>query len=127
MQHLNIEELLLLHFKIIEDFGGSHSVRDEGRLESVLAAPYQNVFGEELYPTIFEKAAVYLRNIIGDHPFVDGNKRTAITVAGIFLMRNSYQLTAKPRELEDFAVKVAVEHLDIPIIVAWLRANSKKA
>lgn len=125
MKYFDIEELLLLHFKIVEDYGGSHGVRDEGRLESALAAPQQEVFGEELYSTVFEKAAVYARAIIADHPFVDGNKRTAITLAAIFLNRHDRQLSATPKELEDFAVQVAVEHLEIPVIAAWLKAHSK--
>jgi death-on-curing protein len=127
MNYIDARELLLLHFKIVEDYGGSHGVHDEGRLESALAAPKQVVFGEELYATSFEKAAVYIRSIVGDHPFVDGNKRTAITVAVIFLTRNGHSLTATPKDLEDFAVQVAVDHLDIPVISAWLKANSKKA
>lgn len=126
MNYFDIEELLLFHFKIVEDFGGSHGVRDEGRLESALAAPAQEVFGEALYPTLFEKAAVYMRALIADHPFVDGNKRTAVTMAVIFLNRCGYGLTATPKELEDFAVQVAVEHLEIPVIAAWLKAHSKK-
>lgn len=126
MRYFIVEELLLLHYKIIEDFGGSHGVRDEGRLAAAIAAPQQEVFGEELYPTIYEKAAVYMRSIIADHAFVDGNKRTAVTLATIFLSRQGRQLTATPKELEDFAVQVAVEHLDIPFIAAWLKAHSRK-
>jgi death-on-curing protein len=76
---------------------------DEGRLISVELAPQQVVFGQEQYETVFEKAAVYFRNIIADHPYVDGNKRTATTVCGIFLSRNGHRLTAAPKELEDFA------------------------
>ncbi len=125
MKYFSLEEVLLLHFKIIEDFGGSHGVRDEGRLQSVVASPGQEVFGEALYATLYEKAAVYLRNIIADYPFVDGNKRTAVTMAVIFLQRNGFKLTASPKELEDFAVQVAVEHLDVPVIAAWLKSQSK--
>ncbi len=125
MKYIDLEEILRLHFQIVTDFGGSHGVRDESRLMSVVDAPKQSVFGQDQYPSIHEKAAVYVRNIIGDHPFVDGNKRSAITVAGIFLMRNGYQLTATPKDLEDFAVKVAVEKLDVPAIAKWLEQNSK--
>lgn len=127
MKYFDLEELLLLHFKIIEDFGGSHGVRDEGRLEAAIAGPKQEVFGDELYPTIYEKAAVYLRGVIADHLFVDGNKRTAITLAGIFLSRQGRAMTAKPKELEDFAVRVAVDHLDIAVIAQWLEAHSAKS
>jgi death on curing protein len=121
--YLSLEEILRLHFQVIKDFGGSHGVRDEGRLQSVIAAPAQVVFGQEQYPSVYEKAAVYARNIIADHPFVDGNKRTAVTVCGIFLARTGHRLTAEPRALEDFAVQVATEHLDVPTIAAWLRAH----
>lgn len=123
MLYLTLEEILRLHFQVIEDFGGSHGVREENRLKSVALVPRQIVFGQEQYPTLPEKAAVYLRNIIGDHPFADGNKRTAITVGGIFLMRNGVRLTATPKELEDFAVQIATEHLDVPAITAWLKAH----
>lgn len=123
MQYLTLEEILRLHFQIVEDFGGSHGVRDENRLQSVVAAPKQEIFGQEQYPELCEKAAVYLRNIIGDHPFSDGNKRTAVAVCGIFLFRNGRKLTAMPRELEDFAVQVATEHLDVQAIAAWLVAH----
>ena len=124
IEYFNLEEILRLHFQIIKDFGGSQGVRDEGRLQSVATAPSQVVFGEEQYSTVFAKAAVYLRNITADHPFVDGNKRTAVTVCGIFLVRNGHPLVAHPKELEDFAVRVAVEHLSIEDIAVWLEAHS---
>ena len=127
VRYLTLEETLRLHFQVIEDYGGSHGVRDEERLKSVVPAPQQAVFGKEQYPDVFEKAAVYMRNIIGDHVFTDGNKRSGITVAGVFLLRNGVAQTATPKELEDFAVQVAVERLDVPTIAAWLRAYSKLA
>ena len=124
--YLSLEEILRLHFQVIEDFGGTHGVRDEKRLASLTLAPQQEVFGAKQYPDIFQKAAVYARNLIGDHPFVDGNKRTAVTTAVIFLNRNSYELIAKPKELEDFAVKIAVSKLGVPEIAAWLKKHSIK-
>ncbi len=124
--YLTVEEILRLHFQVIKDYGGSHGVRDEGRLLSVELAPQQIVFGQEQYSTPFEKAAVYFRNIVADHPFVDGNKRTAVTTSVIFLKRNGYKLTARPKELEDFAVKIATDHLDVPAIAAWLQSHSEE-
>ncbi len=125
IKYLNLEEILRLHFQVIEDFGGSHGVRDESRLKSVVNSPKQVVFGEEQYPSVYERGAVYLRNIIGDHPFSDGNKRTAITVCGIFLSRNNIIISAKPKDLEEFTIKVATDHLDIDEIAKWLSNNSK--
>jgi death-on-curing protein len=124
IKYLSLEEILRLHFQVIEDFGGSHGIRDEGRLKSVVNAPKQIAFGQEQYPSLYDKAAVYLRNIIGDHPFSDGNKRTAITVCGIFLTRNGASIIVEPQKLEFFAVQVATEHLDIKEIASWLEAYS---
>ena len=124
IQYISLEEILRIHFQVIEDYGGSHGVRDEGRLISVVNAPKQEVIGEEQYSSLFDKAAVYLRNIIGDHPFSDGNKRTAITICGIFLSRNGKQINALPNNLEEFTVSVATKHLSIKDISSWLEINS---
>ncbi len=126
-KYLSLEEILRLHFQVIEDFGGSHGIRDEERLVSLVMAPRQEVFGAEQYPNIFQKAAVYMRNLIGDHPFVDGNKRTAVTAGGIFLQRNNYHLIATPKELEDFAVRIAVKKLEITQIADWLKNHITKS
>lgn len=125
-KYLSLKEILRLHFQVIEDFGGSHGIRDEERLASLVLAPRQEAFGVEQYPDIFPKAAIYMPNLIGDHPFVDGNKRTAVTVAGIFLQRNGHSLTASPKELEDFAVRIATKKLEIAKITGWLKKHSTK-
>ena len=123
MWYFNEEELLLIHFKLIEKFGGSHGVKDLERLRSSLNAPKQSVFGKDQYPTLHEKAAVYVRNIIGDHPFVDGNKRTGISAGVFFLEKNKISIKLNTGELEDFAVKVAVDKLDVPVIAKWLKSH----
>ena len=124
VQYISLEEILRLHFQLIEDFGGSHGVRDEGRLKSVVHALRQEAYGNEQYVTVFEKAAVYLRNIVGDHPFVDGNKRTAVTVCSIFLIRNGRKISAPPNDLELFTIAVATEHMEIAEIANWLECNT---
>lgn len=125
-KYLSLKEILRLHFQVIEDFGGSHGTRDEERVASLVLAPQQEVFGTEQYPDIFQKAAVYIRNLIGDHPFVDGNKRTGTAVVGIFLQRNGYSLTATPKELENFAVEVAIKKPEIVEIATWLKDHTAK-
>lgn len=122
---LTLEEILRLHFQVIADFCGLHGVRAENRLKSVVLAPKQEAFVQKQYEIIEEKAAVYLINIIGDHPFIDGNKRTAVTVCTIFLSRNNRKITPSPKELEGFAVWVAVERLDVPVIAKWLETHSQ--
>ena len=125
MRYFTLEEVLELHYMIIEDYGGSHGVRDESRLKSLLEAPQLTAFGVEQYEGVHKKAAVYMRNVIADHIFTDGNKRTGTTLAGIFLARHDYMLTAKPKEFEDFAVSVATDHLEVPEIAEWLRGHSE--
>jgi death-on-curing protein len=121
VKYLDLEEILRIHYQLIEDFGGSHGIRDQNRLKSVLEAPKMSVFGQEQYPDIYLKAAVYLRNIIADHPFLNGNKRTALTVCGIFLARNGKPIRVSPKLLEDFTVSIAVNHTTIEEIAQWLK------
>lgn len=125
MKYLSSEEILRIHHKVIEDFGGSHGVRDVTRLKALAAAPKQHVFGQEQYLDGYEKAAVYLRNTIADHPFVDGNKRTALVCTGIFLLRNDIALRCSQKELEKFIVSVATKKPSIKQIAKWLEAHSK--
>lgn len=124
MLHLSLEQILQMHSLVISQTGGSEGVRDMGRLHSAVATQQQEVFGHELYPSLHDKAAALIRAIICDHAFVDGNKRTGM-LAGLTLLEVNGIITQIPKgELEDFAVQVAVEHLEIPAIAEWLRRNS---
>jgi len=126
MTVLTLEQLLELHAVVIAETGGAEGLRDLGRLESAIAAQTQNVFGEELYPGLPDKAAALIRGIIADHPFVDGNKRTAMLVGLTFLSLNGVALKFKKGEIEDFAVAIAVQKLDTAAIARWLRRHSIK-
>lgn len=125
MYVFSVDDIELIHLQIIDASGGSHGTRDRGRLKAAVATQTQAVFGNELYKTLFAKAAALCRGIIADHAFVDGNKRTGIMTALIFLERNGIETTPTDKELEDFAVRVAVERLDVPVIAAWLKEHSK--
>lgn len=125
MKHLTLEQLTALHLLVLNQSGGSHGIRDKKRLESALAAYRQSVFGQDQYSTIFDKAAVVCRNIIGDHPFVDGNKRTAMLASLTLLEINMTSYKFKTGEIENFAVKIAVDHLSVEQIAAWFKSHSK--
>ncbi len=125
MNSLTFDQILQLHALVLLKDGGSDGVRDIGRLEAAVAVQHQVVFGEELYSTIYEKAAAMIRGIIGDHPFVDGNKRTAMLVGLTLLELNSYVSEIAIGTLEDFAVRVAVEQLSVEEIATWLEAHSR--
>ena len=124
MKFLLKEDILLIHSFLIDETGGSHGVRDYNAIMTAEALPKQILFGKEVYPTIFLKAAVYTRTIIFSHPFVDGNKRTAMTIASIFLENNEYIMRAKEGEIEKFALRIVNEKFELPIIADWFRRHT---
>ncbi|MBD0312942.1 MAG: type II toxin-antitoxin system death-on-curing family toxin [Microcoleus sp. T3-bin5] len=99
--------VLSIHARQIERFGGTPGVRDEGLLESALAQP-QATFGDQfLHPTISEQAAAYLYHIAMNHPFIDGNKRTAFAVMDTFLRLNGCALNLTDDRAYDLVMRVA--------------------
>lgn len=123
MYFLTAEDIALIHLQIIDASGGSQGIRDNARVEASVAVQTQVVFGEELYKTLPEKAAVLCRGIIGGHPFVDGNKRTGIMSALILMEINGLKTDIAHQELEDIAVKIATQRLDVSAITKWLEAH----
>ncbi|MGB3903965.1 MAG: type II toxin-antitoxin system death-on-curing family toxin [Anaerolineae bacterium] len=118
-----MEQVLLLHARVVEETGGSHGVRDIGLLESAVARPQATFEGQELYLDIFSKAAALMDSLIRNHPFVDGKERTGVTSAAIFLGRDGWLLDVSNRELELFALQVARAELSISETSRWLREH----
>ena len=85
------DEVIAVHSAAIARFGGVGGIRDEGLLASALAQPFQSFDGIELYPTDEAKACRYAYGIIKDHPFVDGNKRTATALMGAYLRMSGFE------------------------------------
>jgi len=120
---LSLEHLLEIHSLVLAETDGGEGLRDLGRLEAAIAVQTQNVFGEELYSATTDKAAAIIRGIIADHPFVDGNKRTAM-LAGLTLLKlNNIEFQTSPGEIENYAVEIATKHIDIKEISNWLNAR----
>ncbi len=125
MKYLSPSEVLFIHDQAIKQFGGSAGIRDTGLLESALARPQASFDGEDLYPTIFEKAASLMHSLLKNHPFVDGNKRTAYSTVGIFLKKNDYKLENHNKETLAFVMKVENDTLSLLEISSWLEKYSK--
>ncbi len=104
---LTLDEVLEMHTQQIELCGGSDGVRDPAGLESAVATPMATFGGELLHPTIPAMAAAYLFHICQNHPFVDGNKRTAANAAITFLLINDWDLDFTEDELVDLVLSVA--------------------
>lgn len=110
---------------MIKRFGGSHGIRDLGLLESAVYRPQASFDGKDLYKDIFDKAAALLQSLLRNHPFVDGNKRTALTSAGLFLKMNGYILMNLDEEVR-FSVSVDNKRLSLEKIATWLKKYSKR-
>jgi death-on-curing protein len=126
VNELTVEQVLFLHSRIIDVAGGSHGVRDLGLLQSAVARPAVMFGGKELYPDIFHRAAALMESLIKNHPFIDGNKRTAITAAGVYLARNGYVLEAGQRELERFTLAKATKKFIATEAADWFKRHSVK-
>ncbi|MEK7136093.1 MAG: type II toxin-antitoxin system death-on-curing family toxin [Patescibacteria group bacterium] len=126
MRYLSGDQILIIHSLLIEEAGGLHGVRDNHLLQSIIHKP-QGVFGgKELYKGVFVKAAIYFESLASYHVFIDGNKRTAFTVAARFLEINGYKLEASGKTIETFVVTAVVEKWEIKDITAWLRKHTRK-
>jgi death on curing protein len=89
---LTVNDVLALHTDQIREFGGSDGVRDQGGLESAVAQASATYGGKHLHADLFEMAAAYAFHIAENHPFVDGNKRTALNAAIVFLGLNGFDV-----------------------------------
>lgn len=123
---LTEEEILEIHKSRIDLYGGSHGVRDIGLLLSALEMPKQSFEGAFLHGFPYEMAAAYLFHLSKNHPFVDGNKRTALAVMLIFLEINDFELMATNDDLEDLVLDVATSKKDKKAITVFLEQYSRE-
>jgi death on curing protein len=116
------ETILIFHDAQIGEHGGAGGLRDEGGLRSAVARP-ENL---EAYddPDIFNLAAAYARGITQNHPFVDGNKRTAFVVAVAFLDLNGHELSASEAEAAVVFIRLAAGEFSEAELAAWFRRNA---
>lgn len=121
------QEVLEIHSILIEQFGGSNGVRDQSLLESAINRPYQTFSGQELYPSVIDKAAAILESIVKNHPFVDGNKRTGYVLARLILMSDGMDFKASQEEKYKFVIDVSTSKLDFEEINFWILQNSLKS
>ncbi len=124
--YLSLEHIHAIHDTMIEEFGGSFGVRDHGSVESCAGQPMHSFGGEDLYPSLFDKAAVYAFSISENQPFIDGNKRTAATVAAAFLDINGYVMDCPKGQIYDVMMALANKQLTREELAQWFQKNSKK-
>ncbi len=121
---IEMQDALLLHARLMALHGGAAGVRDEGLLQSALARPPQSYAYAEK-PDMFDMATAYTAGIVGNHPFVDSNKRTGFVVGVLFLELNGSRFTATEESAAQAVLELAAGALDEPSYAAFLRANTK--
>ena len=123
--YLTLSEVLDLHRLILEQSGGAAGVRDLGALKSAIAQPCMTFGGEDLYPTIIDKAAVLGFSLVMNHPFVDGNKRVGHAAMEVFLVMNGLEIVASIDEQEAVILSLASGTLEREEFPQWLNLRVK--
>ncbi|HOI54101.1 MAG TPA: type II toxin-antitoxin system death-on-curing family toxin [Phycisphaerae bacterium] len=124
---LTVEHLSAIHRRVIAEFGGSDLLRDRGMLDAAVAMPQARMDRRYLHGTIAAMAAAYLFHLCRNHPFVDGNKRTALVAAEVFLMLNDRRLDADNDGLERLTLRVADGTVSKAETVRFFRRHVRRA
>lgn len=120
---IDLPEVLAIHARQLDEHGGAAGLRDLDLLESALARAHQrHAYGD---PDVFDLAAAYTAAIIGNHPFVDGNKRTGFVVGLLFLELNGPTFLASEADATRAVLDLAAGDINEDEFAAWLRANSR--
>jgi death-on-curing protein len=123
---IQLNDILELHEQSINLYGGSMGIRDEGLLQSAIQRPFQTFGGEDLYPTVYEKAAALGESLIENHPFVDGNKRTGALAMFTFLMEYGIEINTSNTDFYNFVIAISTGEIKFKAIVEWLKVNTKE-
>ena len=119
---LRVDMVFAMHAELLAEHGGAEGLRDEGGLESALARPRQKHHYES--PDLVELAAAYAYGLCTNHPFLDGNKRIALTSASVFLRLNGWRLAATEVEAASVIRRLAAGEVNEAELVAWIRKNA---
>ena len=124
MTSISREQILLMHEQLIDRYGGIHGIRDEGLLDSALAAPYQSFSGIDLYPTPISKAVRLCCGLVHNHPFIDGNKRIGALVLLVMLDLNHIEIIMSSTELEECILSLAAGNISDEVFFEWIRDHT---
>jgi death on curing protein len=125
IRYLALSEAIDLHRRIISLSGGSMGIRDLGALESAIAQPRMTYGGEDLYPTMIDKASALGFSIVMNHPFIDGNKRVGHAAMETFLILNGWEIDSSVDEQERVILALASGELNRDAFSNWLQQSVK--
>jgi len=122
-EYLSIVEVLAMHEDQIARYGGAAGLRDPGQLEAALFRPQTGYYAD-----LIEEAAALWESLSQNHPFVDGNKRTAFAATYTFLTLNGWRLTADAEATYQFMIELyESQRFNFEALSNWLRQNAKPA
>lgn len=129
MNYLNKEQIISINKAQIEIFGGNYvtpfNFLNEQRIDYLLEIIDAEMFGQPLYPEVYQKAGLYMFNIIANHIFTDGNKRTGLHSAIIFLLNNKFKIDSEftEQQLIEYATEVASGEHTLETVQDWFKNN----
>jgi death-on-curing protein len=123
---IDIEVAIYFHENLIKKFGGSKGIRDRGGLDAAINRPFATFHNLDLYPTPIEKAAALFESIIVNHPFIDGNKRTAYVLMKFLLFKNGIIIKANKDEIYQIVIAASMGEIRFDEIKIWLQLKTSK-
>ena len=124
---LTLDEVLAIHGHQIDTYSGAAGLRDARLLESAVAMPQATFGGEHVHADVYEMAAAYLFHLVKNHAFLDGNKRTGLACALVFLRLNRVRIAATDNELVTLVLAVARSTANKATAAVFLREHARKA
>lgn len=119
-----IQNISELHTQLENTFILSPGIRDKNLLASAVNTPFQTFMSNDLYPSIYDKAAQLCYGIANNHPFTDGNKRTALHSMYVYLIINGYDITATQQDVENMIIDVAAGNMTNTELAHWVQENT---
>lgn len=126
IQYLSEAEVIAINEEMVAKFGGLHGVKDIHMLGLAVGRPQMSVAFQDAYKTIFDKAAAMFHSIINNHPFLDGNKRTSLFSAILFLEYNGWKVEFRRKEAVKFTRRAHNQDYTVEQISKWLKDHSVK-
>jgi len=123
VRYLTLSEILNLYHHLMEASGGKEGIRDWHGLLSALAQPRMQFEGQDLYPTLAEKAGALAYSLAQNHPFIDGNKRLAHAAMEVFLVLNGYEIKADPAAQEEIMLQLAAGKISRETFIHWVKTH----
>jgi death-on-curing protein len=123
---IELQDVLNIHNILIDKFGGSKGVRDQSSLESAINRPFATFEKHDLYPTPSDKAAAILESILINHPFIDGNKRTAYVLMRLLLLNYGFDILADQDDKYKMVISASKGDLRFDGIKNWIEIRLRK-